>query len=198
MEVLEHGFYYHIYNRGNNKENIFQKTENYYYFLKLYDKYIEPIANTYAWCLMPNHFHILIRIKDINSTREVSKNSKLLIKSPHQHFSNLFNAYAKAINKKYSRTGSLFQYKFRRKKITGEDYLRNLIQYIHLNPQHHKFIDDYRNYKFSSYQSVISSKPSKIKRLEVIELYDSLENFKYVSQQECNLEILKSIIDEDL
>ncbi len=194
VEVLEQGFYYHIYNRGNNKENIFREEENYYYFLKLYDKYIEPIADTFAWCLMPNHFHFLVRIKDINSTVKSTKNTKL----PHQYFSNLFNAYAKAINKKYSRTGSLFQSKFRRKKITGENYLRNLVQYIHLNPQHHEFVNDFRNYTFSSYQSIVSNKLSKIKRTEVIELFGDLENFQYVSQKECDLEILKSIIDEDL
>jgi hypothetical protein len=64
IEPIEHGKYYHIYNRGINGENLFREKANYLYFLKLYDKYIEHVAETFAWCLMPNHFHLLVRIKD--------------------------------------------------------------------------------------------------------------------------------------
>ncbi|WP_225318013.1 hypothetical protein [Flavobacterium luteum] len=56
--ALLHGNYYHIYNRGNNGIDVFLETENYYHFLRLYAKYIEPIADTYAWCLLKNHFHM--------------------------------------------------------------------------------------------------------------------------------------------
>ena len=63
-EPINFGNYYHIYNRGNNKADIFFENENYYYFLRLYAKYIEPIAQTFAWCLLKNHFHFLIRIKE--------------------------------------------------------------------------------------------------------------------------------------
>jgi REP element-mobilizing transposase RayT len=62
---LQHGKYYHIYNRGNNRENIFFEERNYRYFLQLYAKYIQPIADTYAYCLLYNHFHVLVRIKSI-------------------------------------------------------------------------------------------------------------------------------------
>ena len=67
MEIKEpiiHGNYYHIYNRGNNGIDVFLETENYYHFLRLYAKYIEPVAETFAWCLLKNHFHILVRIKE--------------------------------------------------------------------------------------------------------------------------------------
>jgi REP element-mobilizing transposase RayT len=67
MEIKEpilYGNYYHIYNRGNNGFDIFLETENYYHFLRLYAKYIEPVAETFAWCLLKNHFHILVRIKE--------------------------------------------------------------------------------------------------------------------------------------
>jgi len=60
---LNHGKFYHIYNRGNNRENLFRFPEDYRHFLRLYEKYIEPIAETYAWCLLGNHFHLLIKIK---------------------------------------------------------------------------------------------------------------------------------------
>lgn len=60
---LESEFFYHIYNRGINRCDLFRETNDYRHFLRLYEKYIEPIADTYAWVLMPNHFHLLIRIK---------------------------------------------------------------------------------------------------------------------------------------
>ncbi len=63
IELLEPDRIYHIYNRGINGENIFQEERNYRYFLEKYAKYIEPIADTFAYCLLKNHFHIAIRTK---------------------------------------------------------------------------------------------------------------------------------------
>src|SRR3990172_7982834 len=64
MLPLEHCKYYHIYNCGNNRDDLFRTRENYNHFLSLYDKYIYPIADTYAWVLMKNHFHLLVRIRE--------------------------------------------------------------------------------------------------------------------------------------
>jgi len=63
---LETGRYYHIYNRGINSCDLFTEEDNYNYFLNLYEKYIDPIADTFAWVLMPNHFHILIKLKEVD------------------------------------------------------------------------------------------------------------------------------------
>jgi len=63
-ESLIFGHFYHIYNRGINSCDLFRKPDNYEYFLMQYDKYISPIADTYAWVLMPNHFHLLVRVKN--------------------------------------------------------------------------------------------------------------------------------------
>ena len=95
-----------------------------------------------------------------------------------QALSNLFNAYAKAFNKQNNRTGSLFEKHFKRIQIINETYLLNLIQYVHLNPKHHLDIN-YKNFPFSSYQSIISDKPTKLLRNEVIQLFDSKDNFIY-------------------
>jgi REP element-mobilizing transposase RayT len=67
---LQYGLTYHIYNRGNNRENIFIEERNYRCFLQLYLKYIEPIAWTFAYCLLRNHFHLLVRIKDLMARRD--------------------------------------------------------------------------------------------------------------------------------
>ena len=68
MQQTEHltcGNYYHIYNRGIDSCNLFLESDNYEYFLSLYDKYISPVADTFAWVLMPNHFHFLVRLKEV-------------------------------------------------------------------------------------------------------------------------------------
>ncbi|HZJ36340.1 MAG TPA: hypothetical protein VFD29_06925, partial [Gillisia sp.] len=102
-EVLSQGNYYHIYNRGNNGEPLFFEEENYIYFLKLFDKYISPIAETYAWCLMKNHFHFLVYLKseeeiDISQlTYKTSTQPKIV--SASRQFSHCFNSYAQTINK---------------------------------------------------------------------------------------------------
>ena len=110
---LESGNFYHIYNRGINGCDIFKEVTNYEYFLRLYNKHIDPIADTYAWVLMGNHFHLLVRINDPNLPG---------LKPPHQHFSNLFNAYSKAFNKFNNRHGALFERAFKRKLVDNMDY----------------------------------------------------------------------------
>ncbi len=165
LEVLEKEHCYHIFNRGINGCSIFNNNENKAYFLKLVTKYLREKVSIYAYCLMDNHFHLVIRVNDNE-------------KSVTQAFSNLFNAYAKAFNKQNKRTGSLFEKHFKRIKLNDENYLKQLILYVHLNPKHH-FNIDFTTYKFSSYQSIISEKETKIKRDEVLELFDEKENFIY-------------------
>ena len=64
MEPLLPDYFYHIYNHANGDDNLFREQENYRFFLQQYAKYINPIADTYAYCLMPNHFHLLVKIKE--------------------------------------------------------------------------------------------------------------------------------------
>ena len=173
---LENGKYYHIYNRGINSDILFKDNDNYNYFLKLYDTHIDPIAETFAWCLMKNHFHFLIRIKEVE---EIKTTIKI---QPSQSFSNLFNAYTKAFNKKYNRHGALFERPFRRKWVNYDTYFQNLIVYIHNNPVHHNICDHPLEYAWSSYLSCVVDKPTKLKRQEVIEKFNDVENFKYVHQ----------------
>lgn len=114
-EPLEFGNYYHIYNRNINSENIFKENRNHEYFLMLYNKHIGPIAETLAWCLLKNHFHLLVKIKTFEEILQSQKEYEIKkIIPPHQSFSNLFNAYTKAINKGYNRHGALFERPFKR------------------------------------------------------------------------------------
>ncbi len=174
---LEPDCFYHIYNRGTNGCTIFQEATNYEHFLALYDKFISPIAETYAWVLMGNHFHLLVRIlpnpQGFQNLEGLEKTEKRI----HQQFSNLFNAYTKAYNKKYNRTGSLFEHTFKRKLIDSTEYLRQVILYIHNNPVHHGFCEHPRDYPWSSYLTCISIKPTKLKREAVMGWFDNDANF---------------------
>jgi REP element-mobilizing transposase RayT len=160
---LQPGRYYHIYNRGNNRENLFLEERNYRHFLKLYGRYVAPVANTYAYCLLKNHFHVLVRIKMVAEQGQTGK-----ILNPSQQLGNLFNAYSKAINKAYRRSGSLFEHPFERIEVTSEQYLLRLIIYIHHNPQKHGLIADFRDWPYSSYQALCSTRPTGLRRDDVI------------------------------
>jgi putative transposase len=197
-EILDFGRTYHIFNCGNNKENLFLEEDNYFYFLELYDRHLSPYFDTYCYCLLLNHFHFLIRVKEEREIIDKPKTSKVSKTfEVWQPLSNFFNAYAKAFNKKYNRSGSLFQYKFKRKEIKTEKYFYNLVHYIHANPEKHGFVDDFRSYKFSSYQAIISKKPTKIKRDKVIEWYDDLNNFIFCHSREVDEELIKDYMIED-
>lgn len=182
-EELGPGYYYHIYNRGNNRENLFNEEKNYFYFLNLLKKHILPIADLYAYCLMKNHFHFLVKIKLPDEVERDDEKSERFLKpvrfeqTVSRSFSNFFNAYAKAINKEYSRTGSLFQERFRRKRIDKDSYFTEIIFYIHGNPQRHGFVDDFRKYKHSSYQRLLSEQPTRLKRDEVLTWFGGKEAF---------------------
>ncbi|MBC7494331.1 MAG: hypothetical protein H7221_04925 [Flavobacterium sp.] len=203
MEIKEpivYGNYYHIYNRGNNSCDIFLDNNNYVHFLNLYSKYIEPIAETYAWCLLKNHFHILVRIKEeseINpkdlSYRTIKKPTVI---DPSRQFSHFFNAYTQAINKRHKRTGSLFEGTFERKLVTSEKYFQQLIYYIHNNPVHHGFVKLASLYPWSSYNTVISHKFTKLKREQVVEKFGDLENFIFYHNQNQNLKEIEGLIIE--
>lgn len=127
---LQFGVYYHIFNRGNNRENLFFEERNYRHFLRLYAKYILPVVDTYAYCLLPNHFHLLIRVKpeeeqalgtapapdDVGTARakpqQEPKETQSItpkILSPSRQFAHCFNAYSKAVNKAYGRIGTAGQ-----------------------------------------------------------------------------------------
>lgn len=176
LETLEKGYCYHIYNRGINGCNIFSNDKNKLYFLYLIKHYLTSVVTVFAYCLMDNHFHLVVRINDESLVT--------------QRFSNFFNAYAKAYNKQQNRTGSLFEKHFKRVHLKDDKYLKNLIIYVHLNPLHH-LNQDYLQFRFSSYQTFLSDKETQIARGEVIEIFDNIENFVYChsSKQEFLTEI---------
>jgi putative transposase len=256
MEQLKHGKYYHIYNRGNNGENLFNSSENYLRFLNLYEKYIDTVAETYAWCLMKNHFHLLVRIKEveeigyyklltsdkpddpsrfqtipkpnlsvsegsvrvniekdlpgitkpktgyhlpINSDRNKDSVGFHQLKQPNpsRHFSHLFNAYSKYYNILNSRTGTLFERPFERKEITSDKYFCNLVVYIHKNPVRHGFTDNYKDYPWSSYGTVLSDEPIKLQYKKLIEWFENVSNYINVHNSLQDFDIIQNLVIDD-
>jgi putative transposase len=196
ISLLEPNSFYHVYNRGINGENIFKENRNYPYFFKKYRYYVPNVARTYAYCLLKNHFHFLIKTKTedelftfYKKKKKLQDNDKLL-KAPYiigQEFANMFNGYAQAINSGYKRRGGLFEEPFRRIKVEEEDYFTQLVYYIHRNPQNHKFVKDFKDYPHSSYHSHLSSKPTLLERNEIIEWFGSVEKYVKFHEDEQHL-----------
>lgn len=197
-EPFVKGNYYHVYNRGNNSGDLFFEEDNYRYFLKLYKKYIDPVADTFAWCLMRNHFHLLVYLKEDHEINHEELTFSTIEKPKEinhsKQFSHLFNAYTQAINKRFNRTGSLFEKPFERKKITSEDYFSNLIFYIHNNPVHHGVEKRIQDYPWSSYGILASENPTTLKRERVISFYDDVNNFVYYHNTQHDCETIRDLL----
>jgi len=182
IKPLEFGKVYHIYNRGTNRAPIFRTHHNYKYFLHLYSKYIDPVVDTYAWVLLKNHFHFLVRVKDLEEAfatlTGIWEPVRLKKLSPSRQFSHLFNSYARAFNQQEKRTGALFERPFKRIEVDNDQYFKDLVVYIHRNPVKHKIREDAADYPWSSYGNTVSIKPSFESKETVLGWFDSVGNFK--------------------
>ncbi len=183
MEILESGYYYHIYNHANGSDNLFRNDDNYRFFLKKFEKHVIPIAEAYAYCLMPNHFHFLVRIKEEDEIERTFPKFQTLEKFYRnkfisKQFSNFFSSYTQSFNKVNGRKGSLFYKNFKRKRITTEIYLKQLIVYIHLNPVYHGFTNEVNEWRYTSYNAICITKATLVNKVDVLNLFDDIANFK--------------------
>jgi len=180
--------FYHIYNHAVGDENLFRIHDNFIFFLNRYNKYISPIAKTFSYYLMPNHFHILVQVRDQEEIRRLAKNNhdefdfhKFIM----QQLSNFLNSYAKAFNKQHNRRGALFLDFTRRKEINDEFYFSRIINYIHQNPVHHGFCKSAADWEYSSYNSIISiNKNTKLEQNAVFDWFGGIEEFILFHQKE--------------
>jgi putative transposase len=150
------GNFYHIYNRGNNRQNIFFDRENYLHFLRLMR---EHLANNgvdiLAYCLMPNHYHFLVYLQDDNLSAAMHR---------------LSVAYTKGINKRFDRCGALFQGRFQSIHVNDTNYLIHLSRYIHLNPVKAGFVDRPEEWEFSSYREYARLRSGTLPQMEYLKL----------------------------
>ena len=178
FEILVCGETYHVYNKAVGGELLFKGNMDYDYFLKKLKRFILPIANIYAYCLIPNHFHLLLKIKESNENPAIQKISEDNISKHLTHvFGNFFNSYSKSFNSLHNRNGRLFIQPYKRILVEDEDYFVLLVNYIHRNPIHHGLVKEMSDWKYSSYKSILADKPTSLDREEVISFFDSVQDF---------------------
>jgi putative transposase len=149
------GEYYHLYNRGVNRQSIFFCDANWSYFLKRLREYCQPEwIDIITYCLMPNHYHLLVYLKINELSAQIMHPFTV--------------AYTKAINRQQKRIGPLFQGPFQAKKIDRNEYLTHLSRYIHLNPVSAGFVEHPAQWAFSSYRDYIGLRNGSLPRPEII------------------------------
>ena len=161
--------YYHFYNRGNNRQAVFFEPDNYLYFLSRLKKYLVPVVKIIAYCLMPTHYHILVRVmlqtSEVLKTSEVSAQVSLAMQK-------FLISYTKAINKRFERVGSLFQGQFQAKPIQNYPHLMNLCVYIHGNPVKDGLVAAPEDWIYSNYLEWLGQRDGTLVDREFIQ-----ENF---------------------
>lgn len=116
---FEKGYIYHIYNQGNNHQKIFFNRENYLFFLRKIKIHITPYADIIAWCLMPNHFHLMVLVNKTELPEQVESRGATLSRTPTDEKRMSFNhsigvmlaSYTRAVNKQQNTSGTLFRQK---------------------------------------------------------------------------------------
>ncbi len=183
---------YHIWTHANGSDNLFLSDENYRYFLEKYIHHVYPVVETFAYCLMPNHLHLMVQVKTENILLAYLQQKKPernlqgfenLEGFVSQQFSNCFNAYTKAYNIRHGRKGGLFIPRFKRKPIESDSYFTSLIAYIHNNPIHHGFVSDLNDWPHSSWHSYLLDKPTKLAKKEGLDWFGGKHELMKFHQQ---------------
>ena len=189
----------HIYARGHSRHKIFGDEQDYITFLTLLQRYLSaedahdaygvPYPNFYnklellAYVLMPNHFHLLIYQRQPQAMTNFMRS--------------LLTSYSRYFNKKYKRSGPLFESRYKASMISDDSYLEHISRYIHLNPR------EWRSYEYSSLPYYLQrDEVSWIRPKRILELFESPEEYleftsDYVEQKKM-LDILKQELANDL
>jgi putative transposase len=196
MEKLQPNQTYHIFNHANGFENLYLEDENYRFFLEKYQLYIQPIAETYAYCLLPNHFHLVVRIRRREVIEECYRtfSNRSFTKVPNfgkaakindeeieryisKQFANLFSCYTQSFNKVNKRRGSLFLKNFKRQLIDSRQYFESAVAYTHRNPIHHGFCRRFEDWSYTSYCEIKADKSQLVETSKLLKMYEGVDGF---------------------
>ncbi len=172
---------YHVYNRGNNRQPIFLERENYLYFLQKVKTFLVPNCHILAYTLMPNHFHFLICANERTNLPYRRTHRRLKNKSKKKPIVNLtyfswglkhlLSSYSRGFNKRYNRTGSLFQQNTKSKQTSNDsligDYSLWCFIYIHNNPMKSGLVNSPDEYEFSSFNDYLENRSDSICNLKL-------------------------------
>lgn len=161
--------FYHIYNRSSHSNNIFHDVEDYNFFINRYKKYFSNFFDTYAYCLLPNHYHFLIKVKKEKDFRpklqfvKITNTINLYLKGEismnelvEDQFRRFHSSYALTLNNKHNTRGQVFMNRHKRILEESEAKVEYILCYIHHNPIHHNFCTNYTEWRFNSYLDYIN------------------------------------------
>ena len=185
--------YFHIIAKANGNNLLFKSDENRQYFLKKYLSFSNGYFDTYSYILMNNHVHWLIKcnsyegliayIEEIPAELQKKHQKKFLLQqitfeeALEFQWKDFFISYAMAFNKQNNREGSLFINPFRRIEVADHSHFTQLIIYHHANVLKHLGQKNFQDYQWSSYQSILSDKPTHLKREVVLDWFGGKEEF---------------------
>lgn len=183
---FEQGELYHIYNRGNNGQTIFFERENYLFFLKKVKKELTPLCDVLAYCLMPNHYHLLVRIDEKEEADSLKFSRKL---------GTLQSSYTRAINKAQNRYGSLFQQRVKHKNLV--EYAHICFHYIHQNPVAAGLCSRLEDWEYSSFRDYIGLRdgmlPNREMAFRLVEIPRGQTQFYKESSEGFNENVISEI-----
>ncbi len=166
-DAIKTGEYYHVYNRGINKTQIFQSTRNYHFFIHQLKNILFPTyANMIAYVLMPTHYHFLVEVTSEDFSKGLGRFS---------------NSYTKAFNVDQCRSGPLFESRFKAKSIQSDEYLLAVSRYIHLNPVKANLVNRVEDWPWSSYLDIIGKRSGSLPKKDFLLDYfsDNKPEMKY-------------------
>jgi len=186
------GEFYHVFNHANGWENIFKEERNYQFFLDKLALHVLPVCRIYAYCLMKNHFHLLVQARNANELKDLwgmdrsgdEPGERKLILKVSKAFGNFFSSYTQSFNKVYNRMGSLFIPSMKSELIVSDDSFRRVVLYIHRNPIHHGFVKSVEDWAYSSYKIMLSDKQTKIEREYVLKIFGGIDQYILIHKRQ--------------
>ncbi|MBW7840900.1 MAG: transposase [Chitinophagaceae bacterium] len=164
---------YHIYNRGNNRQKVFFSEENYLFFMRKMEAQLIPFCEILVWCLMPNHFHLIISTNE-SSCKPRNSFGTGSVQELSYRIGIMLSSYAQAVNKQHGTSGSLFQLKTKAKILTGsknakdKDYLVNAMHYCHQNPLRAGLVKKIEDWPYSSFPGYCRIKEDDITNKQLL------------------------------
>ena len=188
------GGYYHVYNRGAGRQAIFHEGRNYLYLLRLLKQVArESEVTVVAYCLLPNHYHWLLRQDGETPAGKVP--------------TRVFGSYSQAFNRAYERTGTLFEGPYKALTVDTDAYFVTLCSYIHLNAVHHGLVNTPDAWPYSNYLEWIDKRPGTLVDRELVRQYFASPQAyeacvrelqqRYTFQEACSFLEGRGILHED-
>jgi len=176
------GGVYHVYNRGVNRQAVFFCAENWGYMLRLLRRHFRPdLVDLVAYCLMPNHYHLMVRLKVDDFGKQVMQPWGV--------------AYTKAVNKQQDRVGPVFQGPFQAVHVARDEHLMHLSRYIHRNPVDAGLVGTPAAWSFSSYRDYIGLRQGTLPRTDdVLALFPSREAYREFVETEQDLSVIADLM----